>query len=111
MGNRNPDRVPLSHRRSRCKTVADMLAQGWDVISECRTCGLMMQVDLDLIAWRKGAKTSLWNRKARCRRLHCEGVVDFKAKAPGMLWHEKLIADDRIPDPVPAWIRNREPKP
>jgi hypothetical protein len=34
-----------------------MMAQGWDVISKCRTCGLAMQVNLDLIA-RSGAKTS-----------------------------------------------------
>ena len=50
MGHKNPDRVPLSYRRVRCETVADMQAQGWDVVSKCRTCGLTMQVDLDLIA-------------------------------------------------------------
>jgi hypothetical protein len=108
VGARNPDRVPIALRRSRCETVADMQAQGWEVISECRTCGLAMRVDLDLIAWRTGAKTSLWNRKARCRRLLCSGWVVFKAKAPGMSWHEELAADDRAPDP-PAWRRARGP--
>jgi hypothetical protein len=107
MGSRNPDRISIQARRRQGETVADMMAAGWDVISECRTCGLMMQTDLDLIAWRSGAKTSLWNRKARCRRLHCNGFVVFKAKAPGMAWHEELSADDRVPDPVPAWIRAR----
>jgi hypothetical protein len=99
MGHKNPDRVPLAYRRARCETVADMQAQGWDVLSKCRRCELTMQVDLDLIAWRRGAKTSLWNRTARCRRLHCTGVVDFMAKAPGMGWHEFLRADDREPLP------------
>jgi hypothetical protein len=99
MGQKNPDRVPLAYRRARCETVADMFAQGWDVVSKCGTCGLVMQVDLDLIAWRSGAKTSLWNRKARCRRLHCVGVVEFMARAPGMDGHQYLRADDRAPAP------------
>ncbi len=99
MGHRNPDRVSIAERRARCETVADMQAQGWDVVSKCRTCGLTMQVDLDVIAWRKGAKFSLWNRTARCRRLFCNGVVDFMAKARGMNWHEELRADDSEPSP------------
>ena len=110
MGSKNPDRVPISYRRRRCETVADMMAQGWDVISKCRTCGLAMQVNLDLVVWRTGAKTSLWNRIAHCRRLHCTGVVDFLARAPGMHWHELLQADDREPD-SPAWRRGRDKAP
>jgi hypothetical protein len=106
MGSKNPDRVPLSYRRRKCETVADMQAQGWDVISKCRTCGLAMQVNLDLIAWKSGAKTILWNRTAHCRRLHCTGVVDFLARAPGMGWHEELRSDDMEPHP-PAWKRGR----
>lgn len=99
MGHKNADPVPLSYPRVRCETVADMQAQGWDVISKCRKCELTMHVDLDLIAWRTGSKTSLWNRTARCRRLYCTGVVDFMAKAPGMAWHEVLRADDGEPSP------------
>jgi len=67
---RNPDRVPISYRRSRCETVGDMLREGWEVISKCRTCGLMMPLDLALVAKVKGAKTSLWNRTQRCKRKH-----------------------------------------
>jgi hypothetical protein len=77
MGSRNPDRVPITMRRSRCETVAGMIGEHWDVISKCSTCGLIMQVDLALVARVKGAKTSLWGRKQRCRRLGCAGFVDF----------------------------------
>ena len=93
MGHRNPDRVPISHRRARCETVGDMLREGWDIISKCRTCGLMMAVDLRLVAKVKGAKTGLWNRTQRCKRIGCTGVVDFMAKAPGMAFHETLSAE------------------
>ena len=55
---RNPDRVPISYRRSRCETVGDMLRE------------LMMPLDLALVAKVKGAKTSLWNRTQRCKRKH-----------------------------------------
>ena len=54
-----------------------------------------MRVDLKLIAEVAGPNTSLWNRKARCRRPLCGGVVEFYAQAPGMNGHEKLIRDDR----------------
>lgn len=92
MGSRNPERVPLSYRRRRCETIQQMVAQRWEVISNCRKCGLVMMVDLPTIARVRGAEFSLWNRKSRCRRVGCGGVVDFKAKAPGMNWHEPLEA-------------------
>jgi len=95
MGSRNPDRVPLSMRRARCETVADMRAERWDVLSKCRDCGLLMRVDLDLIIKVSGPRVSLWNRKARCRRIGCCGWVDFQARAPGMNGHDYLRADDQ----------------
>jgi len=72
-----------------------MLAARWDVISNCEKCGLMMRVDLAMIARVSGPATSLWNRKARCRRIGCLGFVVFQARAPGMSCHEALSADDR----------------
>lgn len=104
MGTKNPDRVPLAYRRARCETVADMLAQGWEVISSCRTCNIELRTDLKLIALVRGPETSLWNRNARCKRLLCPGWVVFKAKAPGMTWFEELAADNCEPD-LPAWRR------
>jgi hypothetical protein len=105
MGHRNPDRVPLAYRRARCETVEQMRAERWDVISKCARCELIMQVDLGLIIKVSGPRVSLWNRKARCRRLGCNGFVEFQAKAPGMGWHEELRADDREPlQAPPAWI-------
>lgn len=65
----------------------------WDVISKCPACGLTMQVQLRVIAVVSGPTTSLWNRRAHCRRLLCRGQVEFWAKAPGMASHETLTAD------------------
>ena len=93
MGHRNPDRIPLAYRRQRCETVEQMLRDNWDVISVCEKCGLIMQADLALIVRVKGPSVSLWNRKARCRRLGCQGWVEFQAKAPGMSFHEPLRAE------------------
>ncbi|HEV2362607.1 MAG TPA: hypothetical protein VGS12_00235 [Caulobacteraceae bacterium] len=67
-----------------------MLRERWDVISRRRACGLVMSVDLRLIAKVCGPRISPWNRTARCRRLGCPGIVDFQAKAPGMASHEPL---------------------
>jgi hypothetical protein len=94
MGRRNADRVSISFWRASVATVADMQRHGWEVISKCTTCGLMMPVDLDLIAWRSGAKTVLWNRKARCRRIGCQGWVEFQARPPGVGFYQALLADD-----------------
>lgn len=99
MGAKNPDRIPLSMRFTQCRTVAEMAAKRWDVISKCQTCELTMQVDLALIAKVSGPETMIWNRKARCRRLHCGGFVEFRARAPGMAWHEPLRVDMRDPEP------------
>jgi hypothetical protein len=74
-----------------------MLRERWDVISKCRTCGLMMRTDLRVIARLSGPSVTLWNRKARCRRLLCNGVVTFWAKAPGMDGHQELRINDRLP--------------
>ena len=38
------------------------------------------------------ARTSLWNRKARRRRVGCLGCVEFQARAPGYVRHEALRA-------------------
>ncbi|MEP6967807.1 MAG: hypothetical protein ABI906_06980 [Pseudomonadota bacterium] len=92
MGHRNPDRVPMAIRRQRCETVERMRRDAWDVISRCGKCGLIMRVDLGLVIRVSGPSTSLWNRKARCRRLGCSGWVEFQARAPGMSFHEPLSA-------------------
>jgi len=90
MGHRNPDRVPLFFRRARCETVQQMLAQRWEVTACCRSCRLELRVDLRTIGIVRGPGFSLWNRLSRCRRVGCHGVVEFRAKAPGMGWAEPL---------------------
>jgi len=107
MGSRNADRVPIRAREAKGRTVAMLAHGGWDVLSTCRQCGLTMRVDLKLIAYVAGPNTSLWNRKARCRRLLCGGVVEFFAQASGMTGHEKLIYDEREMERAPGWARKR----
>lgn len=72
-----------------------MLVQGWDVITKCPACGLIMQADLAMIARINGPATSLWNRRPHCRRMGCTGRLEFLAKAPGMGWHETLTTPDQ----------------
>ncbi|QUD86967.1 hypothetical protein [Phenylobacterium montanum] len=93
MGAKNLDRIPLSEWRRTIESVWDMMQARWEVATKCRTCGLMMSVDLDLITWISGSRTSLWNKHPRCRRLGCAGFVDFMAKPPGRSNFEPLVAE------------------
>lgn len=107
MGQRNPDRIPLRDRYENGRDVAGMIKHGWDALSICRSCQLTMPVDLKLIAYVRGPKVSLWNRKAKCRRLLCPGIVEFHAKAPGMIGHQKMVFDEREIERAPNWARDR----
>ena len=101
MGGPNPDRIPIRRRRGQCETVSQMHAQGWDVISCCDRCGLLMRVNLRLVARIKGPEFSLWNQKTRCRRIGCLGWTSFQGRAPGMDGHQALAAE---------WPAGRLPK-
>ena len=109
MGSRNPDRIHLSARRSRCETVAQMLEQRWEVTARCRHCRTDLRVDLRTIAAIRGPGFSLWNRNSRCRVVGCRGVVEFSAKAPGMVMFERLSTPPVREGPAapPAWIAKR----
>ncbi|QUD90317.1 hypothetical protein [Phenylobacterium montanum] len=102
MGAKNLDRIPLAEWRRTVETVWDMQQAGWEVISRCRTCGLTMLVDLDLVGWTLGPRTSLWNKHPQCRRLGCQGVVDFQAKVPRRGIFEVLAAE---------WPPGKDPMP
>lgn len=92
MGSRNLDRISVAEWRNRCETIEDFARDRIEVISACRKCGLQMPVDLALVARVSGAKTSLWNRHPQCKRLGCDGVVDFKAKFWGANSYQTLEA-------------------
>ena len=62
-------------------------------MSDSAWCGLRMRVQLRVIVMVSGPNTSLWNRRAPCRRLLCPGRVEFWAKASGMARHESLTAE------------------
>lgn len=93
MGARNADRIPNSAFHGQASTVALLRANRWEVISHCYTCQLMMVVDLALVEMVSGPDVSLWNRKARCKRIGCPGHVQFEAKRPGRTIYEPMTVD------------------
>lgn len=97
MGRKNPDRVSIQDMYRSGKTVVHMIQQRWEVISIFQECRLQMLVRLDWIARISGPDTSLWNRRAKCRRLLCKGVTTFHAKAPGMTVYGDLTINERAP--------------
>jgi hypothetical protein len=94
MGQKNADRIPVAFYRASVVNVADMMRHRWDVVSKCTACGLLMQLDLALVARPSGPKAVLWNRKQRCRRIGCQGFVEFQARPPGAAVYQSLTAED-----------------
>ena len=92
MGQRNPNRWPTEEWRRVAPTVARMRAGRWEVVSYCRTCHLMMRVDLALVERVSGPGTVLWNRQSRCRRIGCAGIVEFQGKPPDVMSLIRLFA-------------------
>jgi hypothetical protein len=94
MGRKNPDRFHVTDFRWSCDTVSQMLEHNWEVVGRCDRCGLVMLVDLRMVALVRGPKFSLWNRKTRCKRLHCPGFMALMARWPGAPLHQELVAND-----------------
>jgi hypothetical protein len=69
-----------------------MRKAGWDVLSLGRACQLTMRVDLVLVERVSGPQAVLWNRQARCRRIGCDGVVEFWGKNPKITNYIRLRA-------------------
>jgi hypothetical protein len=93
MGAKNPDRFSPSEWRAAAPTVGAMIDRHWDVQARCRKCGLVLRVDLRLIAAIKTRKAEIWNRTAPCRKVGCNGVVDFEGKPPILYQHMRLAAE------------------
>lgn len=93
MGARHIDRIPPVLWREKAETAGEMLALGWEVVSECQLCQLKMATDLSLIVRVAGTHVSMWNRRDPCRRLYCQGKVRFMAKPPGVTRHFMLDAE------------------
>jgi hypothetical protein len=82
MGQWNAERWAPEAWRAGTETVGQMQANRWEVTSRCEVCGLAMRVDLNVIVQVKGPRVSLWNRRAPCRRIGCEGKVRFWGRPP-----------------------------
>lgn len=97
MGRRNPDRYAISDWRQACPNVHWMIAERWDVIAECGSCGLQMQADLVRIEREKGPDYSLWDRSTPCRRLRCRGFVQFHALPPNAVQRFLMVGSPTKP--------------
>lgn len=99
MGTKHPDQISPSNWRGGAETVGRMYERCWELTATCRSCGLIILVDLRVVICMKGPTFSLWNKHTQCRRLvfagRCRGVVDFAFKAPGMTQSKPLAAADR----------------
>jgi len=93
MSTKKPERWPVERWRASAETVGKMHRAGWSVRSYCRSCHLLMAVDLETIILRRGPDVSLWNRQARCRRIGCSGAVEFQGQPPGVFQHFRLFAE------------------
>jgi hypothetical protein len=93
MGHKSPDRWPPEIWRSAAPHVQAMIDERWTVVSYCRTCHLSMMVDLPLIAKVSGPKTVLWNRQSKCKRIGCQGTVEFHGKPPNITVAFRLFAE------------------
>jgi hypothetical protein len=99
MGLRNYDRWPPEDWRRTAETVSQMRKARWEVISYCRVCHLTMRADLNLVERVSGSHTVLWNRKARYRRIGCDGVVEFLGKPLKVTNYIRLNAEWPERDP------------
>lgn len=104
MGSRNPNRHPFHERVSGKETVATMLADGWQIVTRCATCGLRLRTPLRPILRLAGRNCTLWDRHPRCRTVGCLGRVTFFAtipRCPGEypLVHRRSFVDGR-PEPL-----------
>jgi hypothetical protein len=94
MGSRNPDRISLSELRPAFETVETMAKAGWRLRSRCDTCRLELEIDWRVVIMVLGPRYSLWNRKARCRKVMCRGQVIFLARHHPRAHFDTLTAPD-----------------
>lgn len=78
-----PGDVRLPAKRADLRTVSDFQAAGATIIAQCEACAFITRVDLDLFAWRFGARAVLRGRREPCVIADCEGQATYFAKAPG----------------------------
>jgi hypothetical protein len=58
-------------------TVAAMQEAGWRIYRACGECGASALIDLDLAAWRYGAKARLSERTDQCLAPGCGGQISY----------------------------------
>jgi hypothetical protein len=73
------------------RTLAQMIAGGFQSFARCSLCKAHRQIDLDALMAKVGPDYSLWNRRCRCKLTKgCRGWNKF-AVGPG--WHTKDYDD------------------
>ena len=62
------------------------------VLVELFVWAIGLPVNLALVERVSGPQAVLWNRQARCRRIGCDGVVEFRGKNPKITTYIRLRA-------------------
>lgn len=68
---------PSAMQRLPRTTVASMQSSNWRVFSSCDRCDVIAEVNLDVMAWRFGARTRLAERRDRCLAPGCGGPITY----------------------------------
>lgn len=82
MGGLNADRVTSPPNQAQALTLGWMADLGWQMRARCRTCELLLEVDVPGLVRMHGRDAIWWGRHPRCRRVGCNGRVTFSAAAP-----------------------------
>lgn len=95
MGGRNPDRIPIHEFRPAYETVERMAKAGWKLRTRCEQCRLELNLSWRVVILTLGPNYSLWNRKARCRKVMCSGKVVFLAQHHPRAHFDTLTAPEK----------------
>lgn len=99
MGARHVDNIPIAAAWPQTDRVVVMLELDWKVMSTCRRCGLQLHVDLRTVIKTNGPDFSLWNAKAKCRKVGCSGYADYAGMPPRGTLYRPLIVDRKEREP------------
>lgn len=77
------------------ETVERMAKAGWGLRTRCDKCRLELNLSWRVVIMVLGPNYSLWNRKARCRKVMCSGHTIFLGRHHPRAHWEALTASDK----------------
>lgn len=112
MGGPNPDRVNPPAMPLVAMTLGEMHAKGWTLRSQCRRCGVVLRVHLDVMVRILGPGAIGWGRSPPCpviadNRFPCEGRLTYMART-GRAGSWTSLARPPTPRELESWRHNRD---